>query len=66
MARRQTKPAEATKPSVQALHLRTGAPLERWINPSGFSLEERLRLAIVRVEDDHQLEPEPKINVLGA
>lgn len=38
-------------PAIEAIS-RSGAAFVPWIKPSGFSLEERLGLAIVRVEDD--------------
>ena len=58
---RQLSVAPAIEPIA-----RTGAALERWIELPGFSLEERLGLVIVRVEDDRQIESEPTVHVLDA
>src|SRR5262245_18057477 len=45
---------------------RFGAALERGIQLPRFSLEEGLGLAIVGIENDRQIEPEPAIHVLDA
>src|SRR5215468_9845301 len=48
-------------PAIQPIS-RAGSAPERRIEPSSFSLEERLGLAIVRVEDDAPIECEPAID----